>query len=1257
MCSYNSPKQKCETSRGNWSNSATCQIQECSLGCCILSDQATVATSRECTNLANQLNLKKDFQPLDADGSCNSKLGLLETGACLYPSNDFSGENDCKFTSKAQCSGTFYKDVLCTSKALNTNCKPAKNTTCVETKDQVYYLDSCGNTANVYDANRYNDTIYWDKIIPTSNSCSPSSKDCGNCNYLTGSICSQYKSKIDTKPTIGNNVCRDLNCKNGKKNGESWCVSDYSNRETSAVAPIGSRWFKGICFDGEISIEPCADFNNEICIDNSATSGNSSGFSEAKCIINDWRSCISANEKKTYDEVKNECEKYSQCVMFLDIEGNEKYENLAGFIKGEAQVGKSTPRGNAGSIGEGENKVMAFCVPKFTPGLIFWNNPLSATGTQKTATPTTPTTKTTASTTAQNNGGSSLGYGGTIEETKAICALGSFSCVSHLRKDNPNSPGAKWEDKENAECNIDAANSESKEKVPLLLEALNERCRSLGPCGVYTNVAGELGSNNGSSITRVKIDAKGKTKNNFNTDGYSLTEEYVSSLVGKPGVIAPGNIKTLTALVVFALTGRAISGFTVGPVPGTTAGPTFATEATATGTGSASIAPTANLGGEIMYTSGASTTGAGATSSVTAGGVTGSGATGGGAAGGGGAGASSGGLMAVGTAVGYAAAAAFAGYQVGQLIGKKSGMTPGETESLSYSLAVLGGGTVLASSSAVVGTAATSTTAGTGLLGMLGPWASIGGACWPCLVAVVIAAILTYMFTGQDNAYYIINYKCEPWKAPQIGNCNLCNDDVRTCSEYRCKSLGLNCQYFNDNGEPGWCAENKDIWSAKITPWPEAISNGLKYTDIADTHFSIQGSASIEVPAWTTLDFGIITDKPAQCKIDNKHTKTFDEMSTSFNIDSESCQTSVCSSVQGTHHKISLSEILGTNTTATYTLGMVEGENNYYIRCKNFAGQENAAEFAIKIIVAAGPDLTPPLITAFNPKDNSYLKVGTNSSNLVISVNEAADCRYSQSVDNRFEDMGGRVTCINDPSMVILGSWPCYATLGNLTIGSNQFYFQCSHPPTNDPRTNGTTIINRNSKVYNLNVCSQGLNITKLEPKDKIITGKSPISLTLEAQTSGCIDNGKAVCYYRFNSGADIAFLNTDSTEHSQIFNNLAAGVNNITVSCIDAAGNTANESIKLNVYLDNQAPVLLRAFSLNQKLTVITDETSECKYIDNSTTGCNFNFDTDNSNLMENTANYHYATWNENKDYYIKCRDIYNNTNLNNCLIAIKTY
>jgi hypothetical protein len=470
----------------------------------------------------------------------------------------------------------------------------------------------------------------------------------------------------------------------------------------------------------------------------------------------------------------------------------------------------------------------------------------------------------------------------------------------------------------------------------------------------------------------------------------------------------------------------------------------------------------------------------------------------------------------------------------------------------------------------------------------------------------------------------------------------------------------MNCHYYNENGEPGYCAALDATWSAHIKPWPEAISNGSKYTDITDKGFKIEGVDSEEVGAWENLQFGIITDDRASCKLDTVHTKTIDEMKYNFVVDNQiGCASESCGS-QGTNHKIVLSPFVNANSSSASMPPLVEGENNYYIRCRNFAGAVNEGEFAVKIVRGKEPDVTSPIITRFDPADYQWVKQGENSSFITFFVNEPSTCKYSQGVDNRYEDMTGNASCYTDPDFGVMGEWACFTPVANLIAGDNKFYFQCKDQPDIDPRMTSKQNINRNSKEYTVKVCSSGLNITSLEPKNIPLVGQAPISMTMTASTKGCVNGGVASCAYSFNNHGEnatyIEFLNTNSLTHSQTFTSMPAGINNISVRCADVAGNIAYNSLMVNVTIDNAAPVILRAYDLNNQLTVTTNENSKCKYTANESVGCDFDFEGSNSSIiiMNGEGTTHTSPWIDSQEYYIKCQDVFGNTN-SLCGISIK--
>jgi len=1197
ICSLNAPKEKCVLNGGTWDPSATCNIPQCQVGCCILGDGAAMMTTRECTQTANDYKIEKVFKPLDNKGTCDAYSDPTDMGACLFKSDDYSNDMNCIFTTKSKCvnSGrTFVRDYLCTSKELNTTCEKTTKTSCIEGDDRVYFMDSCGNKANVYDSTRANDQNYWEKIILPKDSCSGSPETCGNCDYMTGSICTKYVSGlIPIKPALGDYVCKNLNCVNGKKHGESWCVSDVINISTVG-SPVGTRNYVASCFEGEIRIEGCADFNQEICVENY---DDSLKYSEASCIINDWRSCIYANDFNNYNSIEKKCNTLPQCVMFNDIPGNEKYKDLPGFKENIA----NDVQGKAGSVGSGLNKYVIQCMPRFTPGYQFWNtamsNPLSGSKKQVSST---------------------ISYGGSKIETDQICGLATFKCVSHIETTTPlinPSPS----DKENPECNWQAV-SQSNQKVALMMEGLNEKCRMLGSCGVQYNTQGNLGGKEGFSVNRIYVDKKGKSHYNYTIAGYELPKEYLNkTLKSNQSSENMGQIETLSQLTI----GGAAYLFDSMELASTS----IISSSSGTNISQSVSEARGQMGGgegvaisdksDMGIVTGLSLLGASiAVNSI-----------------GGTAGVAVGSVFAI---VAFAAAGAILGSYIGSMIAKSAGMSPGE-------------------STAIVGFAA-------GLGGMAGVGlAYIGGICALCpacclIMAIIMAIYMIYsLFTGVDHEYYITSFECNAWEPPKIGTCEACNTDVRPCSENKCRSLGANCRYFVDNGEPGYCATMADIWSAKISPWNEKLTTGNKYINISSSGFRIVSNEqnSKEVAAWKPVRFGIITDEPAICKLDTNHSKKYEEMRYILASD----KNYATGKVDGLHHWITLSPhvVLGESEVdlGATTPPLEEGENNYYIICQNFAGMVNGAPFIVQVKQKEGPDLTPADITRTVPLDKSYLAYGSINTTFWVYLDEPAECKYSVDYDyNFFEEMPNNMSCLTGKDQGFYGEWPCFTIINNISEDT-KIYVKCRDQPELVETDLYKRNENRKSFEYEFSVCQTGLEITSVIPTG-IVEVNSSQEINLEVRTAGCINEGEAECAYRMPYYGDTysAFWNTGKTIHTQPLTNLGSGERTVDIQCSDSAGNGANASINFTVFYDNSAPGIIRVFEENEKIVLETTEEANCAININETKQCDFKIPASSNYITK-----HSITLSDNskkQTLYIRCEDRKGNTP-NGCTEIIK--
>ncbi len=319
-CMENTPEIVCNINNGVWEDNAQCEIPQCELGCCLIGDQAAFVTQTRCKRLASVYGLEINFRTdIENEIQCIASATSKAKGACVFE-KEF--EKTCLFLTKKQCQEMevgesdvdFHQGYLCSAEQLGTNCGPTEQTTCVEGKDEVYFLDSCGNLANIYDASKINDKEYWTNVYGEGESCNPSSSNansvsCGNCDYYLGSTCKNYKL-AGKKATYGDNICKDLSCKyDGKsyEHGETWCANSNGVSENLP----GSRYFRLVCYNGEVSVEPCADFRQETCIQSDID-----GFKTAACRVNMWQDCVAQDEEKDCENIdRRDCKwKEGKCV-------------------------------------------------------------------------------------------------------------------------------------------------------------------------------------------------------------------------------------------------------------------------------------------------------------------------------------------------------------------------------------------------------------------------------------------------------------------------------------------------------------------------------------------------------------------------------------------------------------------------------------------------------------------------------------------------------------------------------------------------------------------------------------------------------------------------------------------------------------------------------------------------------------------------------------------------------------------------------
>jgi hypothetical protein len=495
ICAKSTPQRVCADSNGTWADKADCNIAQCNLGCCVLGDQGAFVTLARCRSLSGYYGIKTDFRKNIADEvTCIQTAQGADKGACVFE-DPATLQKTCVFMTREKCKTSslsitenitslnassaasgFYKDILCSAEELGTNCAPSTKTTLIDGKDEVYFQDTCGNPANIYDANRYTDKQYWKKVFTKTESCgagtsNANSRTCGNCDYYYGSIGKRANTST-VKPTYGNNICVDLSCKSlNKKHGESWCATDSPVGDGKDTP--GSRYFKNVCIFNEIINEPCADYRNEVCIQD--TFGT---FSEAACRVNKWQDCLG---QKSNTSCQNS--DIRDCMWFP----NYYYSSTDNQIKRSCSYANYIA-GNCGA-----QTVEGVCLPKFPPGSKFWESTAAS------------SVSTAGSASVNSTSTSTFGTGYVAAKSSAsasLCTTGNTKVTVKFTKIKRPADWLKlfgsedWKcANDSSECGIYATNPAlgnlKTEDAAKWATDMNAICTKLGDCGGEANWVGK----------------------------------------------------------------------------------------------------------------------------------------------------------------------------------------------------------------------------------------------------------------------------------------------------------------------------------------------------------------------------------------------------------------------------------------------------------------------------------------------------------------------------------------------------------------------------------------------------------------------------------------------------------------------------------------------------------------------------------------------------------------------------------------------
>jgi len=509
-------------------------------------------------------------------------------------------------------------------------------------------------------------------------------------------------------------------------------------------------------------------------------------------------------------------------------------------------------------------------------------------------------------------------------------------------------------------------------------------------------------------------------------------------------------------------------------------------------------------------------------------------------------------------------------------------------------------------------------------------WGFVQFLGWVGLAIVILGFILGIGKTRETN----IGFQCLPWIAPDGGSdCSKCNPknefDV-PCTEYKCHSLGLGCDLINKGTEDQQCINlcTGSFSSPRIEP-SDDISDGYEYRQVSSASFSIRADNGDCIDEFTEVEYGIKTDKPAQCKIGTSLMETYDQMTegyfggkNSYVTDHDAVLFYPSISAFRNHYNLTQQQI--------EDLGGIE----YYVKCKEACeGNTNLISFKIESCVNPGPDLTAPWIKRVIPASGSFVKYGETEKNISLWVNEPAECKWDTRPERNYDDMVNQMACATGIDR--RSEWPCTTTLTGVNNNS-MFYFKCKDQPW--PLEPGESRNpNTDDYPYELSLSTSQLSIVDFKPENnyKFNKGVEPVVVDLNVRTAGGAEDGIAICEWQLQGFSFGEFDETGSNYHTKIWNYGFRGNHNINFYCEDVAGNNATASTSFKIDIDTSGPRIIRVY-FDGGLKIITNEDSECRY------GFNRNFRFDNETIMGGDGFEHIADW-QLKTYYIQCKDQFN--------------
>ncbi len=190
----------------------------------------------------------------------------------------------------------------------------------------------------------------------------------------------------------------------------------------------------------------------------------------------------------------------------------------------------------------------------------------------------------------------------------------------------------------------------------------------------------------------------------------------------------------------------------------------------------------------------------------------------------------------------------------------------------------------------------------------------------------------------------------------------------------------------------------------------------------------------------TSAILSLSTNENATCRYSTSAGIAYDSMVTSF------------SATGGIAHS---TDVFGLSAGNSYT---------YYVRCTDGYGNKNGDDFPMSFAVASVADTTSPSLSGGQPAGN--LAAGTASTNISLSTNEDATCKYATSAGVQYDSMGNTFTATGARSHSVFVSGlsngsgyayyvRCTDAVGNKSASDFVIEFSVLSSPVQNPSSPG----------------------------------------------------------------------------------------------------------------------------------------------------------------------------------------------------------